>query len=312
MTRKTATAYTGWRLGAIAVALLASIAGCDIASDPAAQTPIEAEDGTVSDVAQFAQVSARRHSDSPRRAMQVSGLTVASGSTGQPSNADTDRKVTRHANISLEVDSVDVAMEQLISVTDELGGYVSSRNRTIRSRGRITGTLMLRIPATSMDTAMTSIRDLGELRNERVWIEDITDNYHNTSIHLSNAKVEHAKLQELLERAESVSNVLSVRRELNRVATEIERSTGRMRRLDNDLEYSQINVTLNGKPPISEDPDTIFGKIVTALGDMIDMFWSTVAGIIRFVGFAVPMVIVLGVVYIVLRSMIRRRIRNKK
>jgi hypothetical protein len=305
MTRKTATAYTGWRLGAIAIALLGSIAGCDTASDSVAQTPIEAEELTIEDSELYDQAS------SGQPVIELSAITTRSGRSTQR-NTDSERKITRHAIISLDVVSVDVAMEQLTAVTVELGGYVSSRGRASDRRGGLSGKLLLRIPAVKMDTAITSIRDLGEFRDEHIWIEDITDNYHDTSIRLSNAKVEHTKLQELLGRAESVSNVLAVRRELNRVATEIERTTGRKRRLDNDIDYSQIRVHMMESPPITEDPGTVVGKIVTALGDMVDVFWSTVAGIIKFVGFAVPMVIVLGALYMVLRWIIRRRMRTKK
>ncbi len=235
---------------------------------------------------------------------------------GSPNVQDpVERKLIRHANATIEVDSVDAAIERLVALASELGGYVSSQNRSLMYDERLRGSVTLRVPGARVDETLGTVRSLGRIRDERVWVDDVTEEYYDLSIRLDNARDERGKLQEILERARTVEDLLKVQRELSRVTGEIERMTGRMRRLTNQIEFSTITVEVIEKPRLVADTDTAIGKVVAAFRDMVDIFWSTIAAIIRFVGVAVPIAILVVIVVWILIVAARKwqkRLHNKR
>ncbi|HDS74339.1 MAG TPA: DUF4349 domain-containing protein [Firmicutes bacterium] len=237
----------------------------------------------------------------------AAGQSQPDAGVGRPNVPDpVERKLIRHANATVEVDSVDAAIERLVALASELGGYVSSQNRSLLYDERLRGSVTLRIPGTHVDETLDTVRELGRIRDERVWVDDVTEEYYDLSIRLDNARDERGKLREILERARTVEDLLKVQRELSRVTGEIERMTGRMRRLTNQIEFSTITVEVVEKPRLVADTDTAIGKIVAAFRDMVDVFWSTIAAIIRFVGVAIPIVIVVALVVWILVVVVRK------
>ena len=278
-------------------------------SDEADSSRATAEQGTRADMS--------RPAFDEARAMHVEGIVATPPRSGLTSTRPTEqpigRKLIRNARMAVEVPSVVDALRALSRLAADMGGYVSEQEQSARGDGRARGAITLRVPTDSLDSARGSIHMLGRVRSERVWTSDVTDEYYDVEMRLGNARDEREKLLELLERADGVNHLLAVRRELSRVTTEIERMTGRMRRLTNQIDYSTISVELSEPVPLVERGGTAVGKVLSAFRDMIDIFWSTVAGIIRFIGFVTPvaMALLLGIALLAFWVR-RRRERNRR
>lgn len=239
-------------------------------------------------------------------AMMTSATQQNVSQEGQGESEPVERKLIRNANSTVEVDSVDVTIERLVALAEQLGGYVASQNRSLLPDERVRGSVSLRIPGAHVDETLGTIRSLGKIRDERVWVDDVTEEYYDLSIRLDNARDERGKLQEILKQARTVEDLLKVQRELSRVTSEIERMTGRMRRLTNQIEYSTITVEVIEKQRYIADKNTAVGKIVTALGEMVDIFWGTIAAIIRLIGALVPIALLAALVVWIFVLFIRK------
>jgi len=99
-----------------------------------------------------------------------------------------------------------------------------------------------RIPSEQMENYLAYARTLGEVRNETKTGTDITDQYRDNVIRLENLKTVRTRYLELLERAESVSDILGIERELERVNTQIDIMEGRIRHAELSVAYSNITV----------------------------------------------------------------------
>ncbi len=244
---------------------------------------------------------------------------VASGSGSafslvKAAHADTTRRqLVRHADLHVRVESVDSAIVTIVRIAAGNGGYVSSEESREHADGRVTGRVVLRVLAHRTDGALVQIRALGEVRNERVWADDVTDQFYDLNIRLTNARAARRKFEEILVRAREVEDVLKVQRELNRVNNQIDRMTGRMRRMSNQIRLSTISVDLAEPMPITRDPDSAVGALSRALGDMVDAFWATIGGMIVFVGFIVPFgVAVFLAIWLVVRLTRPWRLRRRE
>lgn len=198
------------------------------------------------------------------------------------------RKLIRNADLALKVASVDAAIHRLTRLAEEVGGYVTSQEQFAGTRGSVQGRAVLRVPTERLDDVLSTVADAGELLSKHIWITDVTDRYYDIEVHLNNAREEREQLRLLLGRAERLDDILRVRRELNRVTSEYERLAGQMNRLSNQIQYSTVTVSLMERLPPSHDTDRPAGKLAQAFRDMVNVFWNTVAGIIRLIGAVVP------------------------
>jgi hypothetical protein len=93
-----------------------------------------------------------------------------------------------------------------------------------------------------MESFLNNARALGKVENETKTGTDITDQYRDNVIRLDNLKSVRNRYLALLARANTVSEIVSVEKELERVNTEIEILEGRIKYAQSSVEYSNITV----------------------------------------------------------------------
>ncbi|MEZ5334638.1 MAG: DUF4349 domain-containing protein [Methanolobus sp.] len=134
--------------------------------------------------------------------------------------------------------------------------------------------------------------------------QDVTEEYIDVSARLENLERQEARLQEILNMTSTVEEVLNVEKELERVRGEIESLTGRLNYLDDRIEFSTITINVREPRPITHS-----WGIRDALSESVNGFISTVTALIIFVGYVLPLVIVVAFLIIV-AILVRRRIRR--
>ena len=88
-----------------------------------------------------------------------------------------------------------------------------------------------------------SIEKVGDVLHRNVVSEDVTAEYRDLEVQLSNMLALRARFEKLLEKAQKVEEALSIERELGRITGEIERIKGRLKLLTDLAQYSTITVT---------------------------------------------------------------------
>jgi len=164
------------------------------------------------------------------------------------------RKIIYDGWLSLEVSDVDVAADQIKSIAEEMGGYIS---QTSISKGDSvkTGSVTLRVPQADFYTVIERVELLGSLKNKNIGSEDVTERYVDLKARLENAQYEEKRLLEIMDKASQVSDMLEIERELSRIREQIEVYTGQLTYLESRVEYATITVTLSEPRPAAPLPE---------------------------------------------------------
>lgn len=164
---------------------------------------------------------------------------------GQTQAPDIARKLIQNAELHLEVDSCDEARRAIEADLAEAGGFVASA-RVDHHQGQASrAVLMLRIPATSLGSALASFSKLGTVVHETLDTQDITEVYFDLEARLESARKLEVRLHEILAtRAQEVEELLEVEGELGRVRETIERFEGKLRLWESQVAYSTLTVEL--------------------------------------------------------------------
>ena len=138
---------------------------------------------------------------------------------------------------------VQTSVAEVRAIAEGLGGFVEKLSRS-DSRDSQQATVIIRVPEVEFFAALESIEALGKVRSQSVGTEDVTERFIDMEARLKSALREEESLLALLEKALSVSEVLSIERELSRVRSEIERLQGQLNFLERRVEMATIVVTL--------------------------------------------------------------------
>jgi len=155
------------------------------------------------------------------------------------------RMIVRTAAISLVVNDVTAALDQVAELAENLGGYVVSSKRW-KEEERLIGIITIRVPAEDFREAMAALRGMAvDITHEDTSAQDVTEEYVDLSAKLKNLEATEGQLLQLMEKAEKVEDILLVQKELSRTRGEIEQTKGRMQYLERTSATSLIQVQLD-------------------------------------------------------------------
>ncbi|HEX2419522.1 MAG TPA: DUF4349 domain-containing protein [Micromonosporaceae bacterium] len=216
--------------------------------------------------------------------------------------------VIHTGRLDLEVKDVAASADEAIQITEAAGGYVGKDSRdTGDGTGRATVTL--RIPAEGFQPTIRRLARIGKELRREITAEDVSEAIVDLDSRITTMRASVKRTRALLARADSISDISAVERELSSREAELATLESRRRNLSNQVTYSGITVSLVAKSQPPAAPVEIgFG---TGLGAGWQAFaWSvrvllTILGaVLPFLTYALP---VLAVIFLARR--LHRRTR---
>jgi len=218
-----------------------------------------------------------------------------------------ERKIIKRAYLHIEVEDFETAASEVERLARASGGFVSDSSSHVTDTGHRRGSITIRVPQEGFLDVVEEIKKLGTVESTSISGEDVTEEYIDLDARLRNLQRQEERLLEILDNATTVEDILKVEEHLGRVRGEIERIQGRLRYLDNLVTLATITVELFEPEPITHS----FG-LREALSDSVRGFINTATALIVFAGYAMPVVLVLFVVYVIIGWPRRRRPRKAK
>jgi hypothetical protein len=159
------------------------------------------------------------------------------------SYAPSEQKLIRTAQISLDVKDMDDALVQVRQITGTAGGFVSQSSVSGSDDNR-RAHFTLRVPARTMDQVLDDIEAIGKRTYRETGDQDVTLHYVDLDARIRNAQLQEERLLEILEKAETIEDILRLEQELARVRGQLESMTAEFRYLSDRVDYATISVSL--------------------------------------------------------------------
>ena len=178
----------------------------------------------------------------PAPASSVHGYPGSPGPMGGQLPAG-QRQVISTASLSLRVEDVPAAIDLVREIAQGTGGFVQQMSSFGEGDER-QATIILRVPQGLFSAALQGIEALGKPLDQDLGREDVSEQLIDLKARLGSSQREEKSLLALLDRANQVSEILAVERELNRVRSDIERLEGRLNFLERQVALATITVSL--------------------------------------------------------------------
>ena len=156
--------------------------------------------------------------------------------------ADLGREIIYTARIAVETADVAAAAAQANSIVQGLGGFTFSQDT--RTQVRAHTTLTFKVRPEHFSTALERLSRVGELVEQTVNAEDVTDIVVDLTSRISTAEISVNRLREFLSQATDVEGVAELERELANRETSLERLRGQLRSLQDRVDLATITLSI--------------------------------------------------------------------
>ncbi len=215
-----------------------------------------------------------------------------------------DRKVVKNGSANIEVENFDSSVSKIKELANSFGGYITGSSMWTSGSNTKNGNITVKIPENKFEIFGDSLVQIGKVKSKETSANDVTEEYIDIQARIKNLKNQEYRYIELLSMAKSVEDVLAIEVQLGRIRSEIESYERRIKYLDNTTSYGTFYLTLN-------EPEKVVHEwgIKKAFNQAIDALIISIAGIIILGGFLIPIAILAGILYFVVKY-VRKRIKK--
>ena len=197
-----------------------------------------------------------------------------------------DRKMIETGSLELLVNNADQTAKDMQGIAERLGGFVSASNVYEISEGIKTGSVTIRIPASSFGQAMDDVKKLAiKVEHESVNAQDVTEQYVDLESRLRNLQAQEQQYLIILKQAVKIADIMQVSAKIDEVRQQIEQIQGRLNYLSRQVDMASLTASLTEEADVE-----VFGLrwrplyvVKLAFRDMLNGLSSYVDAMIKFI-----------------------------
>lgn len=191
-------------------------------------------------------------------------------------------KIIKNASIQFRVKEVEASHRHIADFLKGNNAYFGSDNRTTSSY-RLENNMVIRVPAQNFDKLTEAL--MGESIYTdylNISAEDVTDQFVDIEARLKTKKEVEQRYLALLKEAKKISDILEVEEKLGGIREEIESAEGRLKLMNDQINYSTISLTIYQSLDYVPEPQTgFFSKLQEAFVRGWRNMGSFVIGLVR-------------------------------
>jgi uncharacterized protein DUF4349 len=218
-------------------------------------------------------------------------------------------QVIRQAQLTISVGSgsFDSKLADVRHLVEQEQGFIAGTDAQVdpqTSDEHIrTGVITFMVPADKFDETIDAVSRLGTVQNEHISGQDVSAQYVDLQARLANEEAQRDAMLALLQRANSVSDIIAIQNQLGQITQQIEELKGQIQYLDHNTSFSTVSVSIVEAGAAASTQASDNWGFVTALGDAAHNFVTTINYMITGLGAIGPVLVVLAVAYAVWRRL---------
>lgn len=183
------------------------------------------------------------------------------------------KKIIKNGEMRIQVGDIKKAQEHINSILKNNKAYVQKEEFQNTDNDENLD-IIIRVPHQNFDALINSFSNgIGSVLSKNISSNDVTEEYTDVSIKLGNKKIYLEKYREMLKTAKTTKDMLEIQENIRALEDEIDVAEGRLRFIDDRVNYSTLNVNLYKEKIRSSATSKIgFGS---RFGDSVTEGWNS-------------------------------------
>ena len=259
--------------------------------------------------------SAPSRSDSMMNAGAAEGEGIYDSNSSGESAEIIGRKLIRTITIEAETKDLDALLTDLDAQLATLGGYVQSKQvrGSATSGSRRYASMTLRIPAEKLDQFVNHVSGATNVLSNSETTEDVTLKFIATESRIAALEAEEARVMELIGKAESLNELLTLESKLSNIRQELEEVKSQLKLYENLIDYGTVYLSVSEEKEytvVEEEERTVWERISTGFVTSLKALGTIITELFVFFVVASPFLVIPAAVVAII--LVRRHIRTKK
>lgn len=237
------------------------------------------------------------------------GTTDSSASDTVVNRSFDSEKIIYSCYAEIETLTFEESCQEITKLIARYGGFLEKSTvsgHNYNYEGRRNAEYVIRIPRESFEEVTGSLSNIGNVPYCSISAENITSQYRDTESRLATYQVEEERLLAMLEKAETVADMLEIESRLAEVRYEIESLTTTILGWDSLVSYSTLTIYLQEVIEYTAEPELTYwqriGKgFMRTLRDVGEFFKD----LLRVFIVSLPVLVLLGAVAVIVVVIVR-------
>lgn len=220
--------------------------------------------------------------------------------------------------LSIETMDFENSREALNDLIDKHKAFIENSNVGFRgyeySKNYRYADFSIRIPKDKLEAFKKDLDSIGYITDESTSKEDVSKFYRDTESRLNLVSSKEKRLLELLEKASEIEDIIAIESELTNTIAEKEMLERDLKSIDERIDYTILNLNLlevRSYSNIDRADSSLLLRLKNAFKDSFYSFALALQNFLVWLVYALPYIVILGLLAIVMVFLIRKR-RNKK
>ena len=234
------------------------------------------------------------------------------GKSGETTSASTGQKLIRKIRLTVETDDYQIFVDALDRKIDELGGYIEDIEAST-SGSYPHATIIVRVPANQLMALTDSVANIGNVTYKHESQQDVTLQYVDTESHIQALNTEQDRLLELLQQAESLSEVLEIEDRLAEVRYQLGTYERALRALANQVDYATATIEVSQVTTFTPTEEVGYWESIRdGLCDSLSGLWNFLKELFRLFIISLPYLFVFVILPLIILIVLLKRHNRKK
>lgn len=174
--------------------------------------------------------------------------------TDETANYAASLKIIKTGDLSIESETFDETDSFIRTTVDSYGGILAERSIS-GMMGDRWASYTVRVPAEHFDQFFYDITGSCTVTSQTISAEDVTERYTDLATQLETNQKKYERLLELMDKAETLTDIYSIEAEITDTEYEIDRITGILNGLDSRISYSTIYISVWETSKVTSVPE---------------------------------------------------------
>ena len=240
----------------------------------------------------------------PQKADQVKFVKPVTANAQEVTTITTP-KIVKEGNLRFETTDLTATYDQILKNTTLNGGTIQEDTQG-KDYGNSYRHLVVRVPSHNFDVFIKNIsKGVSYFERKEITAEDVTAQFVDIDARLKAKKTLENRYLELLKKANKVTEMLEIEKQLSAIREEIEAKQGELNYLQNQVTNSTVTIDFYKIEPFEDGATVSYGsQITTALSSG----FNSLSGFFIWLLSIWPFILILAVVL----YFIRKKIKSKK
>ncbi|MDD4972531.1 MAG: DUF4349 domain-containing protein [Paludibacter sp.] len=223
-----------------------------------------------------------------------------------------NKKIIKDGRLGLQVDNLESAKQKIDSLVKSAGGYYANEN--LKNSDNQSGyELVIRIPVVNFERFVGSAeKGSSKILYKEIQARDVTEEFVDLESRLNSKRNSLARYNEIMKKANSVKDIIEIEESIRVLQEEIESTQGRLRYLNDCVDFSTLNMTLSTQKDFTFKPvkrDSFWEKLKES---MADGWYGLVDFILEFFGLWPYLILIIPLGFFIRRMIKKWKLRKQK